>query len=195
MPPCSRLWTTRASSSSLVVDAEDRGDAVVRPARRRVGVPLGGGAVRCRDRVRRPRSAGTILNVQPAASNFARSRPRPSCRCHRRRTRRERDRDEPEQDAHDGGDDPRPPATTSSLDVGVRCFGALTRGFSAMPRANVAAAPVQPRLRKRRRPPTRYRASTRWSSSLSSSVSRSARSPSSSPCVPRSSSAGAACRR
>ncbi len=177
----------------VLVDPEDRGDRVVRPARRRVGVPLRGRLARVRDRVdalecrRHLQRAAGVLERRPQPGGIG----RPAVAAEH--AERGRDDDEAEHDARDPRDDRHGPTATSAL---VGGNGALFRrlhagfvghapreGTSGLGSARVVQSAV-------RRPD--YRASAQWSSLPCSSVSCSARSPSSSRSGRRSSSAGGA---
>ena len=171
MPPCSRLWTTRASWSGSSYAPQTTVPRFPLASKPKWGPFVGGSvfhlAVPSAVSECFPGCAFTACNVQPPASRSARTA------------------------ASSGTPPPRPtaakrtPATTSAATtpprssscriraesselVVARCFGAFTRGFSAMPRANVAAAFVAPGLCKRRCPPARLPFVDPWSSSLSS---------------------------
>ena len=143
-----------ASELELVlVDPEDCGDAVVRPGRRRIGVPPfevpPGSEIEWT-----PSRAGTTLNVQPAAPTSCAIPPgRPAAAADAEVAA---DRDEAQCDADSCcADRPRTAAPRALVGCWARCFGAFTRGLSAMPRANVAAPLFSPGCDKRCRPPTR----------------------------------------
>ena len=179
----------------MTVPTNRRVEAEVRPARRRIGVPLRGavrgqrvppglrlrppGACSPQPRASRARAASLGPSLPPTRPRSAATTAKPS------------------DDACDrGADRQHPPARRRVARRRWRCFGALTRGFLGHVRGRgYQRPPFSPGCVRGavRRPD--YRASARWSSSHCSSVSRSARSPSSSPCARRSSSVAGARRR
>ncbi len=156
MPPCSRLWTSARHLELVLVDPEDRGDPIVRAARRRIRVPLGRRPARITDRV----------HALERRSDLQRAARRLELRAQPHFVRRSSAADEPEAtatttsaepDAENRRSDHRPRRRGRGLArrLIARCFGALTRGLSAMSAGEGSSGPrFSPGCVRGCRPPT-----------------------------------------
>ena len=126
-PPCSRLWTSCAWLTRLVVRAPDHRHLVVRAARGRVGVPLVRRAVGRRDRVNPPDRGRGWTACSPRTSSAARASPGPSS--------------PPFASAS------ATPATTTTADAGSSGDGEES-AIGPLRRAGMLRLPVRARLRR-----------------------------------------------